>query len=332
MKLFTILWVCFTIFNLSLCQTLNRPSNESPNYIPQQINNKSSNIDTVCNFDPIAVGNRWVYRGAIYLRSPIDHIDSIYCLKEVLQEVPIYNKTYKTIFNNWPNISITNIEYERIDTATGMVYLLDNNINEFPADSLHAQPGDLFYASRTGYTGNDFSGRRHTNLDSNVNSNRYYSTSLYIPGYSRGDNYILTYGIGISFWEMIQTGQAVYLNHVTIALKGCVINGVVYGDTTYYKYTDVKDNIPVKEFSLSQNYPNPFNPSTRIKYSLVKGENVTLKIYDVLGREIETLVNGYQNPGSYEVEFTPRSLSDGVYIYRLQAGDNYLIKKMVYLK
>jgi hypothetical protein len=88
----------------------------------------------------------------------------------------------------------------------------------------------------------------------------------------------------------------------------------------------------VNEFKLSQNYPNPFNPSTRIKYSLAKGENVTLKIYDMLGREIETLVNRYEDPGNYEVEFAPKNLSDGVYIYRLQAGDNYLLKKMIYLK
>jgi hypothetical protein len=124
-----------------------------------------------------------------------------------------------------------------------MVYLLDNNNNEFPADSLHAQPGDLYYASRTGYTGNDFSGRRHTDFDSsNINSNRYYNTTFYIPGYGRTDKYIFTYGVGISFWYMIQSGQAVYLTDVTIALKGCIVNGIVYGDTTYYKYTSVKDN------------------------------------------------------------------------------------------
>jgi Secretion system C-terminal sorting domain len=221
-----------------------------------------------------------------------------------------------------------------------MVYLLDNNNNEFPADSLKAEPGNIFSASRVGYSGDDQFGTRRTYFDTLESSilfdslrlTRFYKNYYNWYTYRRFDFYNLTYGIGISYWEMSQGGQAVYLSDVTIVLKGCIINGIVYGDTTYYKFTDVKDNYSVKEFSLSQNYPNPFNPSTRIKYSLEKGGSVSLKIYDMLGREIETLVNRYEGPGNYEVEFAPKSLSDGVYIYRLQAGTNYLLKKMIYLK
>ncbi len=87
-----------------------------------------------------------------------------------------------------------------------------------------------------------------------------------------------------------------------------------------------------KSFALNQNYPNPFNPSTVISYDLpVKGD-VTLKIYDVLGREVATLVNEKQNAGSYKVTFNASKLSSGVYFYQLQAGSFSSVKKLILMK
>jgi acyl-homoserine lactone acylase PvdQ len=86
------------------------------------------------------------------------------------------------------------------------------------------------------------------------------------------------------------------------------------------------------KFSLQQNYPNPFNPSTKIKYYLAKSGKVKLKIFDVLGTEVATLVNKYQNSGSYEVSFDASKLSSGVYFYRIQTGSNTAVKKMILLK
>jgi hypothetical protein len=65
MKFFTILWVCSSISYICFCQSVNKPPDSPPQYHQQQLNNRVSNIDTVCNFDPIAVGNRWIYKGAI---------------------------------------------------------------------------------------------------------------------------------------------------------------------------------------------------------------------------------------------------------------------------
>ena len=70
-----------------------------------------------------------------------------------------------------------------------------------------------------------------------------------------------------------------------------------------------------------QNYPNPFNPITTIKYSIAKPELVTLKVYDILGKEIATLVNESQKSGNYEVEFNASNFASGVYFYRLQSGN-----------
>jgi len=85
-------------------------------------------------------------------------------------------------------------------------------------------------------------------------------------------------------------------------------------------------------FNLEQNYPNPFNPSTTINYQIPTLSIVSLKVYDVLGNEIVTLVNEEKPAGSYEVEFDAISLPSGVYFYRLQAGSFVETKKMVLMK
>jgi uncharacterized protein YlxW (UPF0749 family) len=96
---------------------------------------------------------------------------------------------------------------------------------------------------------------------------------------------------------------------------------------------DVKLNtgIPVV-YSLSQNYPNPFNPVTKINYALPKTGHVTMKIYDVTGREIQTLVNDIKQAGNYTVDFNGANLSSGVYFYKIQSGDFISVKRMVLIK
>ncbi|MCB9248250.1 MAG: T9SS type A sorting domain-containing protein [Ignavibacteriales bacterium] len=107
----------------------------------------------------------------------------------------------------------------------------------------------------------------------------------------------------------------------------------------YGSITDVESDKNLSaQFELSQNYPNPFNPTTIIKYSVpnvvsnFSSNNVELKVYDVLGREIKTLVNQKQKAGNYEVSFDTKELSSGVYFYRLQSGDFIQTKKMMLLK
>jgi len=112
-------------------------------------------------------------------------------------------------------------------------------------------------------------------------------------------------------------------------------------DVFYDTITDIaEDNNIITRFSLLQNYPNPFNPSTTIKYSIpdvVNGHarsstNVTLKIYNVLGQEVSTLVNKQHQPGNYEVVFDASSLPSGTYFYKLTAGDFSETKKLLLLK
>ena len=86
------------------------------------------------------------------------------------------------------------------------------------------------------------------------------------------------------------------------------------------------------EFNLRQNYPNPFNPSTTIKFELPRTSQVSLTVYDILGREVSVLVNEKRNAGVYEVKFDGSGLASGVYFYRLQAGDFTQAKRLMLLK
>jgi Secretion system C-terminal sorting domain len=108
-----------------------------------------------------------------------------------------------------------------------------------------------------------------------------------------------------------------------------ILDDLAFGDAT--GIADNGGNKPLK-FQLDQNYPNPFNPTTKINYQLPKNGMVTLKVYDILGSEVKTLVNEIKQPGAYEVNFDGSSLPSGVYFYRLTAGTLTQTKKLVLMK
>jgi hypothetical protein len=124
-------------------------------------------------------------------------------------------------------------------------------------------------------------------------------------------------------------GNAVRTNHPVIPVA-----------VMYYQYPAIDLTTGVREvpgllpdaYRLDQNYPNPFNPTTKIQYSIPASSFVTLKVFDVLGREIATLVNGEQGGGSYSADFNATNLADGPYFYRIQAGNFSETKKMMLLK
>ena len=115
-------------------------------------------------------------------------------------------------------------------------------------------------------------------------------------------------------------------------------------ETGYYTYkilsnvssVEGSEGERVDEYQLEQNYPNPFNPTTMIQYSVVNTGNVSLKVYDVLGNEVATLVNEEKQPGNYEVEFqstvSNQQLASGIYFYQLRAGEFVQTKKMLLLR
>ena len=112
-------------------------------------------------------------------------------------------------------------------------------------------------------------------------------------------------------------------------------NGNPLGDLNWFPEIAVGvekvDALPT-EFELSQNYPNPFNPTTKINYSITNSAHVTLKVFNVLGQEVASLVNQEQIAGKYVVDFDASKLASGMYMYRLQAGNNSVTKKMILMK
>jgi hypothetical protein len=130
-------------------------------------------------------------------------------------------------------------------------------------------------------------------------------------------------------------------------VDGNLVNGTTY----FYKLVDVDINgnenvngivvnvtptvgssFAPDTYALNQNYPNPFNPNTTIAYDIREAGHVTLTVFDILGREVASLVNGNQTAGSYSVEFNATTLSSGIYFYQLKVNDFSALKKMVVLK
>ena len=100
-------------------------------------------------------------------------------------------------------------------------------------------------------------------------------------------------------------------------------------DTT----TGIKNEVDIPDvYELKNNYPNPFNPITNIEFQISESGPVTLKVYDVLGNEVRTLVNEEKIPGNYKVRFDGENLSSGIYFYVLKAGGNIFAKKMCLIK
>jgi hypothetical protein len=104
------------------------------------------------------------------------------------------------------------------------------------------------------------------------------------------------------------------------------------GQSEYSDYIEVVGTAIAEEFELAQNYPNPFNPTTKISYSLPSASEVSVKVYDMLGNEVRTLVNEMKDAGSHAVQFDASNLSSGIYIYAIQAGEFTKTMKMTLVK
>jgi photosystem II stability/assembly factor-like uncharacterized protein len=164
---------------------------------------------------------------------------------------------------------------------------------------------------------------------------------ILISGHPSGPGSSFTNDEGIS-WQRIDYG---YYRGVTFVAQNTGWAGnesaLTGNNLIMYKWDGVfpssfdqkiTNKIP-KNFNLYQNFPNPFNPVTKISYSLPQSGLVRLKIYNVLGQEIQTLVNKFQKAGEYNVDFEAKNLSSGIYFYKLQVGSDYVqTKKMILMR
>ncbi len=199
-----------------------------------------------------------------------------------------------------------------------------------------------FINGQTGFTGSTSEIHKTTNTGAN-----WSSTSIALPmlnfdfindqiGWGLGSSIYRTNNSGVN-WELEYT-SSVYLNSIDFVNQsiGWAVgrNGtILYTTTGGVSVTQISTNI-AEQYSLNQNYPNPFNPNTVILYQLSVAGFTSLKVFDLLGKEVATLVNEKQNAGSYAVDFNSAefSLPSGIYFYTLSAGEFKETKKMVLVK
>lgn len=161
-----------------------------------------------------------------------------------------------------------------------------------------------------------------------------YDDSLYVFGVKRRVKGTLIFDESYHyyyFWLAEEIGliRTQYDDGSGLDLNYAKIDEKIYG--TLVSVDNELSLIP-EEFSVSQNYPNPFNPSTVINYAVKDAGIVRIKVYDILGSEVASLVNETKEAGNYSVEFNAASLPSGVYIYTMQAGDFISSRKMIFLK
>lgn len=169
------------------------------------------------------------------------------------------------------------------------------------------------------------------------------TTSIWGVGFGKNTEWISTGNGEICFsadggktWALSNTLTTTSLFDITTAGDNVWIagnNGIILkGKSDPYTSVKQEKTTAVKGFELAQNYPNPFNPSTTIRYTVASEGMVSLKIYNLLGKEVANLINQHQSAGSYSVEFNASNLSSGIYFYELRNGSNVMSKKMILMK
>ncbi len=158
----------------------------------------------------------------------------------------------------------------------------------------------------------------------------YFDLCISITGYPAGYYYIKVY----RKLNLVNPNLWIFIGSTSVYFGGSNLSYQTFGKQTncYDPSNTNNEQIIPTAFILEQNFPNPFNPNTVISYQLPVAGNVLLKVYDVLGNEISTLVNEEKPAGSYEVKFDASGLSSGVYFYRLQVGEFVQTRKMILLK
>jgi hypothetical protein len=239
--------------------------------------------------------------------------------------------------------------------------IADETINFYMQYFVDNQYGEV-YENRTRYGGFAWNEAKGNSGKAGYHSiETGYYTYLYGNLFYTHQPVILHYN-----FEAIQSDREILLtplaiNDTKLTISQVLLDGQLYSNYNSFSrvlnlstgigghfeitYTPVITNIASEpiiaatNFQLLQNYPNPFNPSTKIRYTIpnvtlsgVEGSRVQLKIYDILGNEVATLVDEYREAGRYEVTFDASSLASGMYLYKLQAGNFVETKKMIFLK
>ena len=232
--------------------------------------------------------------------------------------------TYSQVSSGMPNRTITSINVHPDSANVAIV-----TFSGFGA-------GKIYKTTNGGTTWFNMSG----NLpDSPTNDGMIYhpgySTSYYLAGMDIG--VFMTSDWGATWIELASGFPNTVAMHLDYNLMANKIRIGTHGRSTYEisgyltNITNFNNEVP-KKYVLSQNYPNPFNPNTRIKFSVVNKDFVSLEVFDILGKKVNTLVNKVLEAGSYEVNFDGSNLPSGIYIYKMTTNNFSESKKMMFTK
>ena len=266
-------------------------------------------------FYPNNIGNSWSYRWLYY------HViedfyeagtDKIFISADTL----INNTKFWKVEYNFGTYNYENY-FERIDTATGDVIRMDDlsSIETNLVDNVYATIGDTISISNNRYL--LYCDKIVVLSFRDTIINNLQTTIREVVGLPSNTKLYFARNIG-----MLGSGKDYWIDTA-------IVNGIVFSNIT-----DVKDNYTsiLQDFILYQNYPNPFNPITNISYTLRKSGFVILKLFDVLGKEIRTLVSEEKSRGNYTLQFNASNLSSGIYFYQLIANGFIQTKKMIVLE
>jgi len=275
------------------------------------------------------IGNFWVYNYNDYPEEKISIIDTLTLFDSLL-----YYETHL----------LTNSKNNNLIHNSNQHFIRKKNNGFFENLSIYHNTNDTVVTDDVFYKYNAQLGDKW--IYSIANNGTPYDTIWaevvdVFNGYQFGELRTIkevTYWTGLSDFSKYfcdDFGELSEVNYLGVVsrLKGCYIDGVAYGDTSFIVVSVSDDSFP-SEFNLSQNYPNPFNPTTNIEYTINYPGKVNLTVFDALGRKVVTLIDKHQSTGRYTIRFSADDyqLSSGIYLYRLTVNKTTVVKKMIYAK
>lgn len=259
------------------------------------------------DYFPLQVGNHWQYE--VWFGGTFR---GYYDIKIIADSTMPNGKKYYRSTEPW--------EWGRVGDSLKTYRYRPSDSTEVLMDKFQSSPGDWWFSFKYG-------SRDSAILESAYNTT-LFGEIVNVKGISRyttgglwltTEHYTQKHGL---FYFAVEGGASYYL-------VGARVGGITYGTIVSVEEQPL---IHPVDFRLEQNYPNPFNPRTTIEFNIPRRSLVVLKVYDLLGQEVSTLVNEELNVGRYKVSFDASALSSGVYISRLVTDRKLLSKKMILMK
>ena len=281
------------------------------------VNAQNLTQQDMLEFYPNNIGNSWSYRWLYY--DIINNYyeagtDEVFISKDTL----INNTIYRAVEFNYGSYNYAHY-FERIDTASGNVLRIDDLSSGETnlVDNIYAKIGDTISISNNRYL--LYCDKIVVLSIRDTMINNFQTTIREVVGWPSNSKLYFVRNIG-----MLGSGKNYWIDSANV-------DGNVFSNIGITSIKGDHKNI-ISEYVLNQNYPNPFNPITTISYSLFKSGFVTIKIYNIVGKEIKTLVSKEESRGDHSIQFNGSNLASGIYFYQIRTNGFIQTKKLMLIK